>query len=1043
MDCDDVAFALAYEGRTLSGPDATALEKHVETCEVCSQLRVEAASRDYRWIVRVAEDALDDRDLLVLPTVDPIVFVGERELARGGMGRITLVRDRRLGREVALKEILHADHRARFEREVAITAQLQHPAIVPIYEAGEWPDGSAFYTMRLVAGGTLADAIAKAQTLEQRLALIPHVVATTEALAYAHSRQIVHRDLKPGNVLVGQFRETVVIDWGLAKDLRGAVDDPAASRPSISPHLTRVGSVIGTPGFMSPEQAAGDEVDERADVYALGAMLYNVLAGHPPYGDSALPTPTSLVEHATREPPTPLGRVVPRVPADLRAIVERAMTRDLAARYANAGELAAELRRFEAGQLLRSREYRTGELIVRWVRRHRAITLAALVALVIGASAIVGITRSRGAERAARQQAEHALAESQLEQARQLLLAGNPEQAAPLVTAALARLADDPVAHRLDALAHRDTHRRLAQVSGNAAAFSPDARILAVGRADGSISVLDSATGTTIPTLPGPRGAVADLEFTRDGAELLVATKTGTQLRAVATGAIIATLGTAATHEARFVAPDRVALATATALVLVGTDGKLIATRALVLPHTLDVSRDGSMILAHVDTKIVVASTRDLAIVAELGTSSEIFDAKFAPDGSVVTAEADGGRRWSLVPQRELARLPSGVTLAWLDAGRLMADTSVIELATGAVHTLARDRLVQCVAAIDPGHAITGGYDRQLDIWDLSRGTLPIVSLEAAAAVSRIAVDTTHHRAFTLSAGTVELWDVTPPRPPTAVVDVAGEIQQIIHSPSGELAVRDHEPARDITTLFGPTHAVIAQIDGWPIAFRPGADELVIDREGRLLVTSARDGRIAREVAEAQPIYHLAFDRSGTRVVTATPDRVELRDATTWQIASSFDAAADITALAWDDANHIIITGHDDGAVRLWDEQGRALGVLVGHTARVGSLDVRGGALVSGSWDDTTRRWALPAGELLNVAHSTHQRRKQIATSPSGEWGAVTDGSAALSIVETAHGREIERIPTNDGLETVLFVDDDHVIVGTEHGHVELIELDR
>ncbi len=217
-----------------------------------------------------------------------------------------------------------------------------------------------------------------------------------------------------------------MIDWGLAKDLRGAVDDPAASRPSISPHLTRIGSVIGTPGFMSPEQASGDEVDERADVYALGAMLYNVLAGHPPYGDSALPTPTSLVEHATREPPTPLGAVVPRVPADLRAIVERAMTRDLAARYANAGELADELRRFEAGQLLRSREYRTGELIARWVRRHRAITLAAVLAIVVGASAIVGITRSRGAEHAARQLAEHALAESQLEQARQLLLAGDP-----------------------------------------------------------------------------------------------------------------------------------------------------------------------------------------------------------------------------------------------------------------------------------------------------------------------------------------------------------------------------------------------------------------------------------------------------------------------------------------------------------------------------------------------------------------------------------------------------------------------------------------
>ncbi len=328
---------------------------------------------------------------------------------------------------------------------------------------------------------------------------------------------------------------------------------------------------------------------------------------------------------------------------------------------------------------------------------------------------------------------------------------------------------------------------------------------------------------------------------------------------------------------------------------------------------------------------VVVASTRDLAIVAELGTSSEIFDAKFAPDGSVVTAEQDGGKRWSVAPQRELARLPSSVTLAWLDDATLMADASVIDLATGAVRTLARDRLVQCNAAIDTGHAITGGYDRQLDLWDLSRGSTPIVSLEAAAAVSRIAVDPTHRRAVSVSAGTVELWDVTALPAPTALANVAGEIQQIVASPSGQLAVRAHETARDVTTLFGPAHEVIAQLEGWPLAFRPGADELVSDREGHLLVTSARDGHLLREVAETQPIYHLAFDRAGRRAVTATPDRVEVRDATTWHVISSFDAAPDITALALDDAGHII-TGHDDGAVRLWDERsGAALGVLVGH----------------------------------------------------------------------------------------------------------------
>ncbi|HEY1817056.1 MAG TPA: serine/threonine-protein kinase [Kofleriaceae bacterium] len=1043
MDCDDVAFLLASEGRTLPGNDEQELLRHVADCEVCRQLRAEAIADDFRWIVRVPEDALDDRDLLVLPTVDPVVFAGDQELARGGMGRIMRVRDRRLGRDVALKEILDASLRARFDREVAITAQLQHPAIVPIYEAGEWPDGAAFYTMRLVAGGTLADAIANASTLEQRLALIPHVVATTEALAYAHSRQIVHRDLKPGNVLVGEFRETVVIDWGLAKDLRGALDDPAASRPSISPHLTRVGSVIGTPGFMSPEQAAGDEVDARADVYALGAILYNVLAGHPPYWDGhEAPTPTSLVAQATREPPTPLGELAPRVPADLRAIVERAMARDLGTRYANAGELADELRRFEAGQLLRSREYRTGELIVRWVRRHRAIAVAAAIAVAVGVIAIVGITRSRDAEHAARRVAEHALAESQLEQARQLLLAGSPEQAAPLVAAALRQLPDDPIARRLDALARRDAHRRLARVSGGAAAFSPDAQQLAVGREDGSIAVLDAATGAQLPTLPGPRGAIADLAFSRDGARLLVAAKTGAQLRDATTGAIVAELGHAATSEARFVASDRIALATASALVLVGLDGHPIAQLPLFAPHGLDVSRDGSLILARIEgRKIVVASTRDLTTVAELGTTSEIYDATFAPDNTIVTAEADGGRRWSVAPQRELARFPSSVALARLDDSHLLADTSVLDLATNAVRTLARDRLVQCSVAIDAGHALTGGYDRQLDLWDLSRGAIPIISLEAAAAVSRIAVDATHRRAVSVGPGAVELWDIGELPGPTALARVGGTIQQIVASADGRLAVRSHDATGDVTTLLGPNHEVLAHIDGWPIAFRPNADELVTDREGRLLVTSARDGKLLREISEAQPIYQLAFDRTGARAAIATPDRVEVRDATTWDVITSFDAAADITALVFDDRGDII-TGHDDGAVRLWDARtGAALAVMIGHTARASSLEVRGSTLVSGSWDDTTRRWALPSGEPLTIIYSSHQRRNQIATSPDGLWIASTDGGSLLSILDAEHGRVIERIPLRDGLETAHFVDDDHVIVGTEQGDIELVAI--
>src|SRR5262249_36594426 len=170
---------------------------------------------------------------------------------------------------------------SRFQREALITARLQHPGIVPVYEAGRWPSGEPFFAMKLVSGRPLDKVIAEATSLPARLALLPRLAAACDAMAYAHSQRIIHRDLKPGNVLIGDFGETVVIDWGLAKDLDAADSPESANRaprarksqPKIehqSSTLTVAGSVMGTPAYMAPEQARGETVDQRADVFALG-----------------------------------------------------------------------------------------------------------------------------------------------------------------------------------------------------------------------------------------------------------------------------------------------------------------------------------------------------------------------------------------------------------------------------------------------------------------------------------------------------------------------------------------------------------------------------------------------------------------------------------------------------------------------------------------------------------------------------------------------------------------------------------------------------
>ena len=384
-----------------------------------------------------------------------------KEVARGGMGRVVRAVDRRLGRVVALKQLIDSTprRRERFAREAQITARLQHPSIVPVYEAGWLEGGGLTYSMKLVSGEPLESAIAGAGPLVERLALLPRLIDVVDAVAYAHSQGVIHRDIKPSNIVLGEFGESVLIDWGVAKVLgddsvdpgEPAPADPAAAEDAAGPAppacrpdagdprsvtrtrtsddappppdghteralgsgLTLPGSIVGTPAYMAPEQAAGDPVDERADVYALGAMLYHLLAGHHPYrgADS-----TAIVARVIAGPPPPLESAEPRVPAELAAVVARAMSRSLADRY-RAAELAAELRRFTTGQLVAAYRYTARERAARWVRRHRAaVAVAAAALLLLAAGAALSAHRivgERDQARTARADAERARAEAE------------------------------------------------------------------------------------------------------------------------------------------------------------------------------------------------------------------------------------------------------------------------------------------------------------------------------------------------------------------------------------------------------------------------------------------------------------------------------------------------------------------------------------------------------------------------------------------------------------------------------------------------------
>jgi len=289
---------------------------------------------------------------------------------QGGMGKVYLVRDTQLGREIALKELIprgaegspEADQEervalARFTREARVTAQLQHPAITPVYELGRRVDGSYYYTMKYVRGRTLAAVLKEARTLDDRLKLLPHFVALCHAIAFAHSRGVIHRDIKPANVMVGDFGETVVVDWGLAK-IKGIVERPAPAvspddetlaagapgapsqdRPPADGLQTMHGTALGTPAYMPPEQAQGliGSLDQRSDIYSLGAVLYEILSGRRPFAGT---TAREVLTEVLTRPPTPLGKVDPGIPKEYARICERAMSRDPDQRPATASELA-------------------------------------------------------------------------------------------------------------------------------------------------------------------------------------------------------------------------------------------------------------------------------------------------------------------------------------------------------------------------------------------------------------------------------------------------------------------------------------------------------------------------------------------------------------------------------------------------------------------------------------------------------------------------------------------------------------------------------
>ncbi len=969
-----------------------------------------------------------------LPRVDPARYAIAGELAHGGIGRILRARDVQLDRPVAIKELLAParEAEARFVAEALVTARLQHPSIVPVYEAGRWPGGEPFYAMKLVSGRSLADVIAERTTLAARLALLPHVLAVAEAIAYAHTERIIHRDLKPANVLVGDFGETVVIDWGLAKDLsREDVREPGGTAPpsagSEDGGLTQVGTVMGTPAYMPPEQAVGQPVDERADVYALGAILYHLLAGAQPYagGPSG-----QVLQRVVQGPPTPLGERQKGIPPDLLAIVAKAMARAPAERYATARELAEDLRRFQTGQIVGAHHYSRGELLRRFVRRYRVevgVTLvAALLLAGLGAVSFQRILEERN--RAERKQVEAEAARTDAERARQEAL----EQADNL------RLVQARNAVNLD------TNGAIAWLRRLSPGFSRWSSVR-------TIAADARAHGFSTP-LKGHSQVVNGLVFSRDGRWLVSASDDYT-LRLWDVEQRTSRVLSGHTDEAWRVvlAPDDRSVfssgkdGTIRRWDLDTGEGRVFATLAGPV-SAMASSADGRRLIAQ-------SRVDDLLYVWELESGQVrtfhtgqygVETMEVSPDGRFVSMHTlefhallgdvergtfqlleDGGKagRMAFSPGGELLAMGGrdGVLRAW-------------EPRSGRLRLLGRHGQVTALSFTPDGrHLVFATIEGALMVLELATGQSRKLG---AYEGSLMGLDVSQDGRFCVSFGNgaaSRLWSLS-----------TGESRQLYGAPEAAFATSFSPDGRLLATggsdgtvrLFSVdvrSHRVLATTPSVLMT-------LSLSAEGRRLATLGQEDKLRLfDMAEGTALLEeggaarsLTYAPGGRWLASGAADgRVLLRNADSGRTERVLQGhASAVGALAFSREERWLASADHEGAVRLWSPasgEGRLLGRHEGRVFRL-VFSPEGGRLASVGQDRTVRVWDVGSGEV-RILRGHEDAVTAVDFSPDGKRLVSGSMDHTLRFWDLESGQSQRRDASGGGVLEVLYSPRGEVVV--------------
>ncbi len=963
-------------------------------------------------------------------------YVLLESLGAGGMGIVYRAHHRALGRDVALKQIIggpaagEADLR-RFRNEAEAAARLRHPNIVAIHDVSEH-QGRRYLTMDLIEAGSLAGKIDSFRQDPRASARLVAVVA--RAVQHAHERGILHRDLKPSNILLDGEGRPHVTDFGLSRQI------------GADSSLTASGAIVGTPSYMAPEQTGGRnrEITTRTDVYGLGAILYSLLAGRPPFrGESPLET----MEQVRSGAPASLRRHNPRVDRDIETICLKCLEKEPASRYHSAEAVADDLDRWLTGRPIRAR--RTGSMrrIALWTRRRPyATTLIAglVVAFALGSTIVLWQWR---AAVAARREMEIALYESRIALADREFSAGEPSHAQELLDDCPPSLRGWEWFHlqnRRRFHEYRPAHQQNKLVS---VAYHPAGTLLATGYEMKTITIWEAGEGGLRPLrkLDAHERLVSSLAFSRDGRRLVSTsfdgfvkvwnTETWEQVSALEARRLDGILWASIHPGSRWIA-------------LAGLNRTVglwdVETGEL---RTLAGHEDRVTGLAfHPDGRLLASSSDDATVrLWDIGTGRTIRTHEdpgkfrfscvaFSPDGRYLAAGNDGGALllWETATGRQVFhrahRTANLRRLAFSPDGRRIAtigltDRAVIiwDAATG------RDLLslhghpgeVWDLAFRADGEALATVGNGGIHVWQAprrERSAEPgqLILRGHTDRVDALAFSADSHRIATASWDrTVRVWDPSTGGLIRTLQGANGALTGLAIAPDGRVVASGRDR---ILTIWDASGNAIQRL----AAHERNVTSLAISHDGRWLVSGGEDGAaIIRDAATNQPagtglrsnafVYSLAFSPNDAQFAASFgAGAIVLQDIASQRVERILrlpGSTERINGVAYSPDGRSLAAGTEFQGVQVWNrETGQRIRELKAHDGEVLAVAYSpdGRRLASGGMDRKVRIWDAATGSMVHVLGDGAGPIRALAFSPDGRYLAATNGDRTVRIWDLA-----------------------------------------